>query len=232
MTKQDAIWDYFQNEGVDRFAGSTARLRYLASLIRCSGKVLNIGVGDGTFEVEATARGLTVFSLDPNAKSIDRLQQLYGFGDRARVGYSQAIPFPDGVFDTVVVSEVLEHLSDEVLAASLREIARVLKAGGQLIGTVPSREHLTEVTVVCPNCSHRFHRWGHLQSFDAARIRIFLSAYFSEIQVWERPFITFSILNWKGKLQGLTRLLLNFCGVHGEQENLVFVARSTTLSTH
>lgn len=44
-------------------------------------------------------------------------------------------PWPDGYFDTVVLSDVLEHVSDEV--AVLREAARVLSPGGRTIITVP-----------------------------------------------------------------------------------------------
>jgi SAM-dependent methyltransferase len=46
------------------------------------------------------------------------------------------LPFADGVFDTVVCSEILEHiLSPDQL---LREILRVLKPGGRVILTVPN----------------------------------------------------------------------------------------------
>jgi ubiquinone/menaquinone biosynthesis C-methylase UbiE len=224
---QDAIWDYFQNEGMDgvAFAGSETRLGYLARLIPTPSEVLNIGVGAGTFEAQAIKRGVTVFSLDPNAKSIERLKQVYGLGDRARVGYGQKIPFPDQHFDAVVLSEVLEHLSDDILTATLREAARVLRIHGQIIGTVPAREDLADDTVVCPDCSKKFHRWGHVQTFDSNRMRSMLMPYFVEIRTWERAFVFFSILNWKGKLHGLVRLLLNVCGIHGDHENMVFVAR-------
>ena len=225
MANQDAIWDYFQNEAAESFAGSAKRLAYLAALIPCPGKVLNIGVGAGIFEAQAIARGLSVFSLDPSAKSIERLQQTYGLGDRARVGYSQQIPFPDRHFDAVVLSEVLEHLPGEVLDATLSEVVRVLRTGGRIIGTVPAREELAEETVVCPDCSKRFHRWGHVQSFDPNRLRTLLSSHFSEIRIWERPFVNFSTLNWKGKIQGFVRLFLYLCGFHGKHENMVFIAR-------
>lgn len=224
---QDAIWDYFQNEaaGGAAFAGSETRLGYLARLIPVPGHVLNIGVGAGVFEAQASARGLTVYSLDPNAKSIERLRTLYGAGDRARVGYSQQIPFPDSHFDAVVLSEVLEHLSDEVLSATLHEVRRVLKGGGQLVGTVPARERLSDDTVVCPHCTARFHRWGHVQEFDRARMKALLSVHFENIRTWERPFVPLAYLNWKGKVQGLARLVLYFFGVHGQHENMVFIAR-------
>ncbi len=45
------------------------------------------------------------------------------------------LSFPDGVFDAVVTTEVLEHVPD--LDAALSEMARVLKPGGWHIGTCP-----------------------------------------------------------------------------------------------
>jgi SAM-dependent methyltransferase len=45
------------------------------------------------------------------------------------------IPEPDSSFDAVVCTEVLEHVPDPV--AALRELARLVKPGGQLFITVP-----------------------------------------------------------------------------------------------
>jgi SAM-dependent methyltransferase len=46
-----------------------------------------------------------------------------------------AIPVPDGAFDVVLCTEVLEHVPDP--AAALGEFARVLSRGGRLILTAP-----------------------------------------------------------------------------------------------
>lgn len=48
---------------------------------------------------------------------------------------SLPLPLPDAVFDTIVVSDVLEHLPDPALA--WREIARLLAPGGMLLLNVP-----------------------------------------------------------------------------------------------
>ncbi|MEE9218699.1 MAG: methyltransferase domain-containing protein [Acidobacteriota bacterium] len=221
---QDAIWDYFQNEAPQSFSGSRGRLTYLTRLIDPNEKVLNIGVGDGAFEAAAIKRGLDVWSLDPNEKSMNALRERFGMGRKARTGYAQAIPFADRSFAVVVLSEVVEHLSGVILESALDEIARVLAPGGRLIGTVPARENLAEQTVVCPDCGKRFHRWGHTQSFDPARVRELLSRNFIDISAWERPFVTWSALNWKGKLHASIQMLLYSLGIHGQHESVVFIA--------
>lgn len=45
------------------------------------------------------------------------------------------LPFPDDYFDGVILSEILEHIKDDV--AGLREVHRVLKPGGVVAITVP-----------------------------------------------------------------------------------------------
>ncbi len=52
--------------------------------------------------------------------------------NRAQVGFSQNIPFPDSQFDVVIMTEVLEHRTDDVLNATLGEVKRVLKPRGVL----------------------------------------------------------------------------------------------------
>jgi len=49
------------------------------------------------------------------------------------------LPFPDNMFNAVILSEVLEHLDDDV--AGLREVYRVLKPGGVIAVTVPNANY-------------------------------------------------------------------------------------------
>jgi 2-polyprenyl-6-hydroxyphenyl methylase/3-demethylubiquinone-9 3-methyltransferase len=54
-------------------------------------------------------------------------------------GNIYALPFPDSTFDGVILSEILEHLDDDV--AGLREALRVLKPGGVAAITVPNANY-------------------------------------------------------------------------------------------
>ncbi|PYM14515.1 MAG: hypothetical protein DME18_06505 [Verrucomicrobia bacterium] len=219
---QELIWDYYQNEAPESFEGSRTRLQFLIKRIHPPAAVLNIGCGSGLFERLALRQGLEVYSLDPSEKSIQGLKSALQLGDRAKVGYIQKIPFPDCFFDAVVVSEVLEHLTTELMRQGLVDIRRVLKPGGRIIGTVPSRENLKEQTVVCPCCGKRFHRWGHEQSFEATTLRDILSEYFGMVTVVERPFFAWATLNWKGKLLGAIKFFLLKIGSHGSNESIFF----------
>lgn len=163
--EQDKIWDYFQNEdGInDVFAGAFPRYNFLAQQTASGMQALNIGVGNGGLENILINKGVAVSCLDPSSKSIENIRQKYSLGDRTLVGYSHAIPFPDGQFDAVIMTEVLEHLDDNALNMTTKEVNRVLKPGGRFIGTVPVDENLFEGRVMCPQCGVPFHRWGHTQ---------------------------------------------------------------------
>jgi SAM-dependent methyltransferase len=164
----EKIWQFFQNEQEEVFGGSHQRYKYLVDFGHrlVKGKrevsVLNIGVGTGGIETLCLERGWKTSSLDPSSESIDKISSK---GVTGKAGFIENIPFEDGQFDIVFCSEVIEHLTEEQIAAGKQEICRVLRKGGTLVGTVPFNEHLPANRVLCPNCSNVFHRWGHEQSF-------------------------------------------------------------------
>lgn len=52
------------------------------------------------------------------------------------VGTAEKLPYPDRAFAGVVMLDVLEHIPDE--AEAVREVARVLQPGGELVLSVPN----------------------------------------------------------------------------------------------
>ncbi|MDP3332334.1 MAG: class I SAM-dependent methyltransferase [Methylococcaceae bacterium] len=223
---QTKIWDYFQNqdETSDAFAGARSRYEFLAQQVKKGQRVLNIGVGRGGLEAILLTNGAVVSCLDPSEKSIENLRHQFALGDRAQVGFSQAMPFPDSEFDVVIMSEVLEHLSDEVLHSTLSEVSRVLRDGGKFIGTVPADENLVENLVMCPHCGKPFHRWGHIQSFDAKRLTDLLQTPFKNITVSRHFFGDTDSLNWKGRIASIIKIIMVRSGVKGSGETYFFSA--------
>jgi SAM-dependent methyltransferase len=103
------------------------------------GHLFDGGAGSGEFARKALAAGLcdkvTALEFDPD--NLERLTENLGSRPDAivRQGSILDIPFPDGAFDVVQCTQVLEHIADHEKAAS--ELARVLKPGGHAIITVP-----------------------------------------------------------------------------------------------
>lgn len=214
------LWEDIHARGSKFF--SKKRQLYLLKYLSKDQKILNIGVGDLSFEKLARKKGFDIYSIDPDAETIFRLQQV--IGGNARVGLIQNIPFTDCMFDVVVVSEVLEHLNDEELNLGLFEAHRVLKRNGLLIGTVPAEEDLEENMVFCPYCKSRFHKWGHLLSFSEDFLHQVLSSKFRDIYI-RRIYIQDSgTLNWKGKLCYLMKNVLLGLGIKGKGERFFFKA--------
>ena len=99
--------------------------------------VLDVGCGPGLYAEEFVARGASrVVGVDGSAEML-RLarQRLAGSAGRV-VFHCQDLQVPlawagDGEFDVAVMPLVIHHLDNRV--AALREVARVLRAGGRLV---------------------------------------------------------------------------------------------------
>ncbi|HZU49460.1 MAG TPA: class I SAM-dependent methyltransferase, partial [Mycobacterium sp.] len=83
------------------------------------------------------------------------------------VGDALALPYPDGTFDCVIASEILEHVPADDTA--INELIRVLKVGGTLAVTVP--RWLPER--VCWFLSDEYHNneGGHVRIYRASKLR-------------------------------------------------------------
>lgn len=223
---QEKIWEYYQNESLSSFDGASGRLQYISKSIRVNNKVLNIGVGSGLLENICTNKGADVFSLDPDEKTISRLQENGVGDDKAKVGYSQDIPYPDDCFDVVVMSEVLEHLDENILDQTIKEVRRVLKPEGLFVGTVPSNENLAESIVICPDCGKVFHRWGHQQTFSMETLKAVLVKEFSIEVIKDKTFIAWQTRSILRKFMGLIRVILYKLKIYTRDGNLYFEVRN------
>lgn len=115
--------------------------------LRPGAMFLDAGAGFGRHAFEAARQGATVFALDWAQEEVTGTRNTFGAMIEAREipsatyggalrGDATRLPFADATFDTVVTSEVLEHIQDDVTA--IKELHRVLKPGGTLGVTVPT----------------------------------------------------------------------------------------------
>lgn len=225
---QEKIWEAFQSDESLSGLGFPARSRfvYIAKQIPKESLILNVGVGSGYLESILTQKGVDISCLDPSESAIDKIREQLKLGEQAQTGYSQDIPFPDASFDYVIMSEVLEHLDDQTIEGTFKEVKRILKSDGKFIGTVPADENLDKSIVVCPNCSEYFHRWGHMQSFSKERLTNILGNSFDDVTVQRKIFNDFGQLNWKGKAVAAAKQLQVMFDLKGSTQNLFFVCKT------
>ena len=125
---------------------AAARREFVEDVIACMtaerARVADLGCGPGMILCDIlkmkplwTGQGLDTSQAAVNYAR--RLAVQKGVADRANftTGDIAQLPYASGSIDLVVASEVLEHVPD--LMSSLREIARVLRPGGQVAITVP-----------------------------------------------------------------------------------------------
>lgn len=107
---------------------------FLQERIGTGKKVLDIGCRDGVLTSTYSA-GNDVLGVDIDSKALEHAKETLGI-KTMQFDLTSAWPLESGSFDHVVAGEVLEHLyfPEKVVA----NIARVLKPGGSLLGSVPN----------------------------------------------------------------------------------------------
>jgi 2-polyprenyl-3-methyl-5-hydroxy-6-metoxy-1,4-benzoquinol methylase len=137
--------------------------RYEAMAGLCRGSVLELGCGAGALAAAIHERGHTVAGIDHNGPKIERARSAFPDIEFIEADICQADLLTGRLFDTVVLAEVLEHVTDGVGEMMLATARRLLASGGRIVISVPNR-----------NCiPHR----NHIRSFDAARLKEIVSRF-------------------------------------------------------
>jgi ubiquinone/menaquinone biosynthesis C-methylase UbiE len=100
-------------------------------------RVLDLGCGTGTLAIQVKQRepGAEVVGLDADPAMLSQAREK---AERAGVeiklteGMSNELPFEDGSFDRVLSTLFFHHLDPEPKRQTAREIARILRKGGEL----------------------------------------------------------------------------------------------------
>lgn len=118
--------------------------------------IADIGCGNGVI-TNILGQQFEVTAVDRSAAALE-------FVETKKVQASaENIPLPDGSFDMVFSSEMLEHLEDEVLKGTISEMKRLSKK--YIFITVPNDENPNKLSIQCPECNFIYNRPNHLRSF-------------------------------------------------------------------
>jgi ubiquinone/menaquinone biosynthesis C-methylase UbiE len=138
-------------------------------------RALDIGCGTGslTLLLARLHPRVEVVGLDPDPKALaiaKRKAERAGLSIQLDQGFSDRLPYPDACFDRVFSSLMFHHLETDEKAATLREVRRVLKAGGSLhlLDFGPPRSGFSRAL------AHVLHRAEHLRDNLEDRITALL----------------------------------------------------------
>ncbi|MHB0869038.1 MAG: class I SAM-dependent methyltransferase [Chloroflexota bacterium] len=103
-------------------------------------RVLEIGSGSGGRSVAIALRGAVVTGIEPSDAGVQisrlRAQRYPNLQVEFHVGVGERLPFPDGSFDLVFSTDVIQHVQD--LKRVITECYRVLKPGGHCYHEAPN----------------------------------------------------------------------------------------------
>lgn len=107
------------------------------------GKLLDLACGDAEHIGAFHAAGWHVYGLEPSPEMIVRAnERAAGVGADMPIvrGIGEVLPFRDATFDRIVCMSSLDHFANP--AAGMKEIARILKPGGDVIIGIVNYEGL------------------------------------------------------------------------------------------
>lgn len=167
LSQDSVFWDFHETEFRSNFKQAKYRLDFLYRLLKRNikgGKILDVGFGDGYLLKKINDSGrYTCYGIDISEKNIRLSRQLFKEEQRnieIRLGIIEEIPFDTQCFDTVIASEVLEHIPEKNIKLALKEVHRVLKSDGIFLLTVPAYENLKDSLCHCPKCKHTLSQMG------------------------------------------------------------------------
>ena len=210
------LWDYYSR--TPPYSEIYFSKRFGDQLLKRSGlpldedlRVLDFGCGPGFIwdHLQALNARCEYTGIDFSPDSIRKLSEKASGQSRfggAHVITGLTTPFPDATFDGVLLFEVVEHLKDEYLNATLREISRVLKQSGVLVISTPNDEDLRASTRFCPECGAIFHDWQHVRKWTVESLRERLKSYGFEIRAAQT--LDFSAQGARGQVMRFARRLI------------------------
>ncbi len=181
------LWNYYsktcpyKDEYFAKVMGQNI-ITHVKRHINLSGaRLLDFGSGPGYILQHIINSGIKLKynALDFSKESIENLKNKFQNSNHLETaGVIEQLPSPfrDGFFDVIFCIELIEHLRDEYLSATIKEVKRLLKPGGFVVITTPNKEDLNISKLYCPECGCIFHKWQHLRSWSKESLSEYLES--------------------------------------------------------
>jgi ubiquinone/menaquinone biosynthesis C-methylase UbiE len=149
--EREETWEGYQNNPEDDKRAMTT----IMSIPEDSQIVLDIGCGVGS---------VTNQICKPFVVGMDLARTPLKSVKKHKIqGSVNAIPIKTNVCDTIIITEVLEHLSESLFKETLKEIERLDPK--YILLSVPYDQCLEAGYCRCENCGNIFHLYHHYRSF-------------------------------------------------------------------
>ncbi len=99
-------------------------------------RLLEVGGSKGEIADKYRKKAKEVYMIEMNKEYVKECQKTFP-KVHAKVAPGEKIPFKDGFFDVVVMTDTLEHVQDD--KKTISEVHRVLKKGGILVISTPHK---------------------------------------------------------------------------------------------
>jgi ubiquinone/menaquinone biosynthesis C-methylase UbiE len=159
------------------------RAGFARANLRPGDRVLDLGCGQGDLTAVLADAGTRPLGVEVAEAALSRARRRHPELSFTRAPIDGPLPLPDGAFDVVWASEVIEHVADT--ARWLSEVRRVLVPSGRLLVTTPNHGRLGLALYGIERYSQPL--GDHLHLYSARSLRTLLDGFhFAEIAIARR----------------------------------------------
>ena len=184
--KKDAeYFDYFLDiDNITESERSRLNQKIYSLINKNSKSILDVGCGNGWLSKMMQNDHNNIVSLDISFINVKKTLMNQSHPNHSGIVADVFhLPFPDDTFDTIIASEIMEHIYDPI--KFIECLFQVLKPGGQLIISTPYNERIP--LSLCVHCNKPTPRDAHLHTFNKENIKGFIP---SVVKKWQTKTIS------------------------------------------